>query len=163
MAIEGSPHAFYPCAGAFASVTLALRGAYLVNRLTATTLVLNDIRDDIREPVGRPLRRISLRAPSSGHADVGASRSRIGLRMSACSIATVAAIGLTALSLMLIGSAAATGSHDTNGAANHSATRPGQLRTDGTDGSSRPSTPDRRNSVEDPAPGMDPSPDPDPS
>jgi hypothetical protein len=111
----------------------------------------------VRESVGRPLRRICIRVPPPGRAEVGACRSRIGLRMSACSIATVAAIGLTTLSPVLTGSAAAAGSHGRNGAGNHSATRAGQSRTDGTDDPSRPSTPDRRNGVEEPAPDPDPT------
>jgi hypothetical protein len=153
----GPPHALYPSMGTFAGPMLVLRGAHLKDRLTAIALAISDIR----EPIGRPLRRIRLRAPSPSRAEVGASRSRIGLRMSACSIATAVAIGLTALSLVLAASASATGSHGSDGAGNHSATRAGQGRADGTDGSSRPSTADRPNSIEDPSPDPDPSADPD--
>src|SRR6185312_8594579 len=49
------------------------------------------------------------------------------------------------------------------GAGNHSATPAGQGRTDGAAGSSRPPTPDRRNSVEEPSPNPEPAPGPDPS
>ena len=132
---------------------------HLKDRLTAIALAISDIR----EPIGPPLQRIRLRAPSPSGAEVGASRSRIGLRESACSIATAVAIGLTALSLVLAASASATGSRDRNGAGNHSATQAGQGRTDGTDGASRPSTPDRPNSVEDPSPDPDLSADPEAS
>ncbi len=74
--------------------------------------------------------------------------------MSARSIAAVAAIGLTALSLVLTGTAAATGSHGRSGVGNDSATPAGQGRIDGTDGAPRPS-PDPN-----PTPGPEPSPDP---
>ena len=77
---------------------------HLKDRLTAIALAISDIR----EPIGPPLQRIRLRAPSPSGAEVGASRSRIGLRESACSIATAVAIGLTALSLVLAASASAT-------------------------------------------------------
>ena len=159
MPMEGSPHALYPSVGTFAGQITVLRGAHLKDRLTAIALAISDIR----EPIGRPLQRIRLRAPSPSRGEVGASRSQIGLRISACSIATAVAIGLTALSLALAASTSATGSHGKNGAGNHSATQAGQGRTDGTDGSSRPSTPDRPNSVEDPSPDPDLSADPEAS
>jgi len=63
------------------------------------------------------------------------SRSRIELRINACSIATVAAIGLTALSLALAGPAAATGPHGTDGTGNHTATGATQEPADGAEGS----------------------------
>jgi len=159
MPMEGSPHALYPSMGTFAGSMLVRRGAHQGDRLTAIALAISDIR----EPIDRPLRRSRLRAPSPNRAEVGPSRSRIGLRLSACSIATAVAIGLTALSLVLAASTSATGSHGKNGAGNHSATQAGQGQADGTNGASRPSTPDRPNSVEDPSPDPDLSADPEAS
>ena len=115
----------------FSSLTLVLSWAQLKDRLTATPLVHNNIR----EPVAQPSRRIRFRALSPSRTGVGASRSRIELRINACSIATVAAIGLTALSLALAGPAAATGPHGTDGTGNHTATGATQEPADGAEGS----------------------------
>jgi hypothetical protein len=113
-------------------------------RSTAIPLVINDIR----KPVGQRSRRVRFRAPSPTHTETGASRSRIGLILSTCTIATVAAIGLTTSSLVLAASASATGLHHRKGAGNHTATEAGHGRTDGAGASSRPSTHDRPNNVD---------------
>lgn len=124
-----------------------------MDRITALLLIDIRVVNDIRESVGRPLRRIRFRAPSP--------RSRIELSMCACSIDAVAAIGMTALSeppRRLVPTA-----WMVQVVTWHLATRAGQSRTDGTDRSSGPSTPQERNSVEKPVPDPDSSPDPDPS
>jgi hypothetical protein len=93
MPVEGSPHAFYTSLGMFASLTVEQREA--------------------RSRAGWS----PITADSSARTFACTPR-----RKSACSIVRVAAIGLTALSLVLTGSAAATGSHGRNGAGNHSTT-----------------------------------------
>ena len=143
MPIDGTPaHAFFPTVGMFSSLTLVLRWAHFKDRLTATPLGHNNIR----EPVSQPSRRIRCRAHSPSRTAIGASRSRIALWMNACSIATVAAIGLTALSLVFAAPAAATGPHGTDGTGHHTATGATQEPADGAEGSTPQS-----DTAEDPA------------